>query len=77
MNNISLYVSGGRIEKKEEGRTIRNDQKQCSAKVFNEKKGKPSCTRVSDIRKLPQNHSHCKVDLYNQIYEFLCMSVEL
>ncbi len=37
-------VSGGRIEKKEEGRTIRNDQKQRSAKVCNEKKSKWPCT---------------------------------
>lgn len=36
-------VSGGRTEKKEEARTIRNDQKQRSTKVCNEKKSKGSC----------------------------------
>lgn len=33
-------VLGGRVEKKEEGRTIRNDQKQRSTKVCDEKKSK-------------------------------------
>lgn len=39
---LFLCVSGGRVEKKEEGGTIGNDQKQRSAEVCDEEKGKQS-----------------------------------
>lgn len=37
---LFLCVSGGRVEKKEEGGTIGNDQKQRSTEVCDEEKGK-------------------------------------